>query len=160
MYNYEYLARLQAQSAITNQEIAEQTGVSESTVWRIIKGVAKSPAYENVRDICFMLGGSIDEMEGLPVRIAAPTPTNPNATLPSSIDYRHYIELKLTYSRQIRRTAVFLSFSFLLNIAQAAFIMGLLAYDIYHPDRGWIQYLQSYNLSTSTRALCSISIKS
>ena len=27
MYNYEYLARLQAQSAITNQEISEQTGV-------------------------------------------------------------------------------------------------------------------------------------
>lgn len=160
MYNYEYLARLQAQSAITNQEIAEQTGVSESTVWRIVKGVAKSPAYENVRDICILLGGSLDEMEGLPVRMAAPAPADPNATLPGAIDYRHYIEMKLTYSRQIRRTVAFLSLSFLLNIALTAFIMGLFAYDIMHPDRGWIQYLQSHNLSNLSRALCSISIKS
>lgn len=159
MYNYEYLARLQAQSAITNQEISEQTGVSESTVWRIIKGVAKSPSYENVRDICLLLGGSLDEMEGLPVRVAAPPPADSGATLPGSIDYRHYIELKLAYSRQIRRTAAFLSVSFLLNVALTAFIMGLFAYDIMHPDRGWIQYLQSHNLASLLRSICSISIK-
>lgn len=156
MYNYEYLARLQSRASKTNKDIAEHTGISESTVWRILTGAAKSPQYENIRDICIYLGGSLDEMEGLPLRMAAPIAEEKAYSLPSYIDYRHYIEMRLTLSRQLRRQSIWLTVSAAMNVVLMGFIMGLFAYDIMHPDRGWIQYMQSISHSRLRDTFCSI----
>lgn len=163
MYNHEYLSRLQADRGFTIQQIAEGTGISETTVWRIMKGVGKSPYYENVRDICLFLGGSLDEMEGLPPRIVNPSAA-PGAPLdPAPIDYRHYIEMVLTHKQRIRSMRIWLGVSFFLNVLQAAFIMGLFAYDITHPNVGWIQYSQLQDLGAfidRIHSVASVGVKS
>lgn len=162
MYNYEYLTRLQDQTSITNKDISEHTGISESTVWRILTGNAKSPQYENIRDICIYLGGSLDEMEGLPLRMAAPISEEKACSLPSYIDYRHYIEMRLTLSLHLHRQSIWLTVLVAMNIVLMGFIMGLFAYDIMHPDRGWIQYMQSIShsrLRDAFRSIVSASVK-
>ena len=140
MYNNEYLCRLQALRNVTNQEIAEHTGISESTVWRIMKGVGKQAYYENVRDICLYLGGSLDEMEGLPPRIVNPDAPAGTPTDPAPVDWRHYIEMKLTLEKRVRSLTIWLIVSVIINLAQTSFVMWLFAYDLTHPEVGWIQY--------------------
>ena len=61
----EYLKNLKKQQNLTNFQIATKSGVSESTVSRILKGDCKSVDYGTVLDIIIALGGSMDEAAGI-----------------------------------------------------------------------------------------------
>ena len=61
----EYLKTLKKQQNLTNAQIAAKSGVSESTVSRILKGEGKSVDYGTVHDVIVALGGSLDEAAGI-----------------------------------------------------------------------------------------------
>lgn len=59
------LKALKDSKGITNRELAERTGIPESTIARIISGQTDSPSFQNVADIVIALGGSLDEITGI-----------------------------------------------------------------------------------------------
>ena len=61
----DYIKSLKAQKGLTNAQIAAISGVSESTVSRMIKGEGKSVDYGSVLNVVLALGGSMDEAAGI-----------------------------------------------------------------------------------------------
>lgn len=47
---------------ITNREIADKTGIPESTVARILSGQTENPSFSNIADIAAVLGLSLDQI--------------------------------------------------------------------------------------------------
>lgn len=68
----DYIKSLKAKKGLTNAQIAVISGVSESTVSRMIKGEGKSVDYGSVLNVVLALGGSMDEAAGI-MHDAAPT---------------------------------------------------------------------------------------
>lgn len=60
-----YLKNLKEKSKLTSREIAEKSGVPESTVNKILSGQTESPNFQAVADIVRVLGGSLDTCAGL-----------------------------------------------------------------------------------------------
>ena len=69
----EYIKALKTQKGLTNAQIAAISGVSESTISRMIKGEGKSVDYGSVLNVVNALGGSLDEAAGI---AHAPQPTS------------------------------------------------------------------------------------
>lgn len=61
----EYLKSLKNKQNLTNQQIAQMSGISESTISRILKGESKNTDLSTCVDLVRALGGSIDEACGL-----------------------------------------------------------------------------------------------
>lgn len=61
----EYLKSLKSKQNLTNQQIAQMSGISESTISRILKGENKNTDLSTCVDIIRALGGSIDEACGI-----------------------------------------------------------------------------------------------
>jgi transcriptional regulator with XRE-family HTH domain len=61
----EYVKALKAKKGLTNAQIAAISGVSESTISRMIKGEGKSVDYGSVLNVIKALGGSLDEAAGI-----------------------------------------------------------------------------------------------
>lgn len=61
----EYLQQLRAQRNITVHQLAEQSGVPESSVHRILSGYTDNPNFQTVCDLVTALNGSLDEMAGI-----------------------------------------------------------------------------------------------
>lgn len=61
----DYIKDLKKQKGLTNAQIATISGVSESTISRMIKGEGKSVDYGSVLNVVRALGGSMDEASGI-----------------------------------------------------------------------------------------------
>ena len=59
------LTELKASRKLTNQQIADLSGVPVSTVTRIFSGQTESPNLQTIADIVRALDGSVDELLGL-----------------------------------------------------------------------------------------------
>lgn len=57
-----YLTRLKEKAGITFEAIAEQSGLSLSTVKNLFSGKSEDPRLNTVAPVTFVLNGSIDEM--------------------------------------------------------------------------------------------------
>ena len=62
---YKQLKELKEKTKMTNHEIAELSGVPESTITRIFSGHTDNPTFQNVCDIVLALGGSLDDIAGI-----------------------------------------------------------------------------------------------
>lgn len=125
--NIDYLRKLKAESRLTNEQLAQISGIPGSTLARIFNGRTDNPYFHLVR----AMKGSVDEMEGL-----QPLPKDTNAAENAAVDkklitlYREIINNK---ERLIRFLAGVL-------LAVMIFILIMVTYDILHPMKGWIQY--------------------
>ena len=63
--NIVYLNELKEKLSITNDQLAQMSGVPESTVSRILNGTTDNPNFQTIVDIVRTLKGSIDVMEDL-----------------------------------------------------------------------------------------------
>ena len=63
------LKELKAKSKLSNQQIADLSGVPYSTVCRIMSGDQSFPQAQNLADIIQAMGGSLDEFFGFPPKI-------------------------------------------------------------------------------------------
>lgn len=61
----ESIKREKEKRGITNQSIADMSGVPIGTVNRLLSGFTENPTFSNVADICIAMGISIDEAIGI-----------------------------------------------------------------------------------------------
>ena len=129
--NIDYLRKLKAESRLTNEQLAQISGIPGSTLARIFNGRTDNPYYHTIVDLVRAMKGSVDEMEGL-----QPLPKDTNAAENAAVDkklitlYREIINNK---ERLIRLLAGVL-------LAVMIFILIMVTYDILHPMKGWIQH--------------------
>ena len=129
--NIDYLRKLKAKSRLTNEQLAQISGIPGSTLARIFNGRTDNPYFHTIVDLVRAMKGSVDEMEGL-----QPLPKDTNAAENAAVDkklitlYREIINNK---ERLIRFLAGVL-------LAVMIFILIMVTYDILHPMKGWIQH--------------------
>ena len=129
--NIDYLRKLKAESRLTNEQLAQISGIPGSTLARIFNGRTDNPYFHTIVDLVRAMKGSVDEMEGL-----QPLPKDTNAAENAAVDkklitlYREIINNK---ERLIRFLAGVL-------LAMMIFILIMVTYDILHPMKGWIQH--------------------
>ena len=129
--NIDYLRKLKAESRLTNEQLAQISGIPGSTLARIFNGRTDNPYFHTIVDLVRAMKGSVDEMEGL-----QPLPKDTNAAENAAVDkklitlYREIINNK---ERLIRFLAGVL-------LAVMIFILIMVTYDILPPMKGWIQH--------------------
>ena len=117
------LNQLKEKRGLSNQQIADKSGVSLSTVQRIMSGQTASPSYQDVADIVVALGGSLDAMEGI---------EHPQEKTPEKL-----IEL---YERMLERNRRYIKFLFFTLLALVAVIIILAIIDLAYSDIGYFRY--------------------
>ncbi len=66
------LKALKEKSKLTNQQIADLSGIPLSTVNRIISGDTPNPQFQTIADLVKAMGGSLDEFCEIPNHTASP----------------------------------------------------------------------------------------
>lgn len=129
--NIDYLLKLKAESNLTNEQLAQISGIPESTLARILNGRTDNPYFQTIVDLVRAMKGSVDEMEGLqPLQKDANTAENAAVDNKLITLYREILNNK---ERWIRFLAGVL-------LAVLIFILIMVTYDILHHMKGWIQY--------------------
>lgn len=156
----EELRRLKQDSGMTNQQIANASGVPLGTVNRVIAGRAKNPAYSTVSAMREAMSDQCEEQspsEPPPVSPAAPSDdcnschTCPR-DMPTGADFQrlsdNFMELnsraeasfdkeRLSFERQLRRAHIRLIALEVLIAFFSIAILALYVYDVMNPSRGW-----------------------
>ncbi len=126
--NLEYLRELKRQSGLTNEQIADLSGVTLKTLNRILSGETESPGFQNVADIVKALHGSLDEMAAIKAEEDAPMEKETESKL--VLLYREVIRNK---DKWIKTLAIALG-------AVMSVVLFLLVFDIMNPTVGWFQH--------------------
>lgn len=116
------LKTLKDESGLTLNQIAEQSGVPESTVTRIINGSTPDPSLSAAAAVVKTLGGSIDAIVG----ISHETNYRDELIDQCREDIAHE-------RRQFKRVLIF-------TCAVMAFLLIFVALDVVLPGSGWIRY--------------------
>ena len=78
----------------TNQQIANETGISISTISKFFSGASSAPSVFNIAALCICLDVSLDDLMGI-------RPPAPSDQEPSGIPGEHQPILKNMYSQAI-----------------------------------------------------------
>lgn len=131
---------------LTNQQWSDASGVPCSTIKRIVSGETPNPTMQTLLDLASAVGYDFSTRDGPAVK------GQDTETLDPMV--RHLIHVydgqaRANEERIKRNTAHFhmllaeknrwLIFSLTLNIILVAVIIGVLAWDVTHPDIGWIR---------------------
>ena len=117
------LKKLKEEKGLTAHQIAEQSGVPESTVIRIINGSTPDPSFSAATAMIKALGGSADTIVGIE---------------PKLLSYRDLLIQQCQDDiaherRQFKRVLIFIC-------AVIAFLLVFVAVDVILPGVGWIRY--------------------
>ena len=129
--NIDYLRKLKAKSRLTNEQLAQISGIPGSTLARIFNGRTDNPYFHTIVDLVRAMKGSVDEMEDLR-SLQKDANTAENAAVDNKL-ITLYREILNNKERLIRLLAGVL-------LAVMIFILIMVTYDILHPMKGWIQY--------------------
>lgn len=138
------MRKLKDAQRCTLQEIADSTEIPLGTVGRYLSNIDDDSAnFEYVCKIVEYMGGSLDELAGFDNKAAAPA-------YPSIGDIRAEIDhiareairevYESTALKSIHNNMVWWRW---FALAEAAFILGILIWDIFHPTAGYIRYTTS-----------------
>ena len=159
-----YLTQLKSQRNLTNQEIADLSGVPAGTVGRIMSGAAKNPGHEAVVAIVRALGGDLNA--ACEIMAASEGSRQPGADAPHAVSdlaatfdelarrkdemHRATIEhlekahhadtdrLERAYEKERRRQhAVIIALIAALTIIATGIIIVII-FDVITPNAGWI----------------------
>lgn len=137
-----YLCTLRDKTGLSVRALSEQTGVPENTINNILYGRTVSPSFDVVATLVRAMGGSTDELAGIPHQVAsAPAPPAPKEESPATHDpvaelKEAYARLCASYERGIRhRNAMIV----ILLVLMLLFVCWLV-WDITHPEIGLIRY--------------------
>lgn len=112
---------------LTNQEIADLSGVALGTVNRIFAGQTDNPSFQNISAIVKVLGGSLDELAGI-------------AQKPHTEEHHVIAKLIELYKDQIEGKNKWIKTLFFCLIAMVAILLFILLWDVTHPDMGYVRY--------------------
>lgn len=118
------LKEMKEKKGLTNKQLADLSGVPLPTVNRIMSGQTDVPNYQTVCDLVIAMGGSLDELAGIPLR----SPKRPEWAASSEM----YIATIKEKDRWIKRL-------FFISLALMITFIGFLIYDYLHPMVGFIR---------------------
>ena len=126
--NVDYLLKLKTEKSLTNEQIADLSGVPMGTIVRILSGRTDKPYFSTIIDIVRAMDGSVDVMENLQ--------PSENAIRYDSGDR----ELVNLYRETIRNKEQWLRFLVGIILGIFVLLVGMVLYDALSPMRGWIRY--------------------
>ena len=126
--NVDYLLKLKTEKSLTNEQIADLSGVPMDTIVRILSGRTDNPYFSTIIDIVRAMDGSVDVMENLQ--------PSENAIRYDSGDR----ELVNLYRETIRNKERWLRFLVGIILGIFVLLVGMVLYDALSPMRGWIRY--------------------
>lgn len=118
------LLALKEARKLTNQQIADLSGVPLSTVTRIFNGQTDNPSFQTITDIVTALGGSLDEIMGL---------TKPEVPQETDKLILLYQETLHNRERSIRKL-----FACLCSVI--AIVLFILIFDMLNGNIGYLRY--------------------
>lgn len=137
----EYLSKLKDKKNLTQQQIAELSGVPMGTVSRILAGQVECPSFQAVADITKALGGSLDEFAGIepPAPPVLPIPPEAATVIRYERDQSYEDKLVSIYKKSLddKNRWILLLFAVLLIILVG--VVALLIYDFKNLDIGYIR---------------------
>ena len=126
--NVDYLLKLKTEKSLTNEQIADLSGVPMGTIVLILSGRTDNPYFSTIIDIVRAMDGSVDVMENLQ--------PSENAIRYDSGDR----ELVNLYRETIRNKERWLRFLVGIILGIFVLLVGMVLYDALSPMRGWIRY--------------------
>ena len=124
----EILNQMKKKSGLTTQQTSDQTGVPASTITRMLTGETEEPTFSNIAKVVKVWGGSLDELAGIPPKTVTVVETKTVSGDERIIDL---------YERSIKSKNKWIRNLFIISITLIVFLVGILIYDVTHPDRGW-----------------------
>ena len=161
-----YLTKLRAKTGLTYEAIAEQTGISLSTVKNLFSGKSDDPRLKSVVPVVRVLNGSVDEMyegkskeaiqetsvtalkEMYEFQLAQQRKDEEIRVANIRADHDKYVEIINNNHEQIS-TEKDKRINLLTKIARGAsvafglcalILIGLLILEVSNPNMGWIQF--------------------
>ena len=124
-------AKATMQPRKTNQDIADESGLSVNAVGQFLRGETKSPSVDTVGPICAALGVSMDEHCGVE------TPAEDNMSEVERLQLRLESAERVNgiYEKEIRRKIILV---WILAFIVLAALLALLV-DLCSPNVGWIR---------------------
>lgn len=124
-------AKATMQPRKTNQDIADESGLSVNTVGQFLRGETKSPSVDTVGPICAALGVSMDEHFGVDAQTEDDTSEGERLRL----QLENAERVNAIYEKDLKRKNV------QLWILSAIVLIALLALlvDLCNPNVGWIR---------------------
>lgn len=150
-----YFNRLKSEKKLTNQQIADMSGVSLSTVNRIMAGSAKNPSHEAVVSICSALGGDPNDLPNAPEPPHFASEIEHNETFVRVLEgYEQQFEREReAYEAQIRTKDRWIRALAIGLAVLVLFFITILLIDLFDPSIGWIRELLHIDTSVTKEML-------
>lgn len=132
-----------ANPRITNQQLAEQSGLSQNAVGQYLRGETPNALLSTFGPICKILGVSIDEYIG----IEHPAPSS-DALQAVRLERDHYKREIEIYKRSLRTHRIVT----LILVSILALVTISLVIDLLDPNVGWIRVAMSFLREVSAYA--------
>lgn len=121
---------MKKQSGLTTQQIADKCGVPASTITRMLNGQTEGTSFSSVAKTVAAMGGSLDELAGIPPKTVTVTKT----------EIVHEDERLINlYERAIASKNRWIRWLFIVILVLIVFAVGLLIFDILDHNHGWYQ---------------------
>lgn len=122
------LKLLKEKRGLTNQQLADLSGVPVGTVNRILSGQTDNPSFQTICDLVLAMDGSLDELAGI-----EKDPEGPEAKARTSHDLIHLYEKMIEHkNRWIHRL-------FVLACLLASIFIFLVIFDLMNPALGFVR---------------------
>ena len=116
------------------------SGVPESTVSRILNGTTDNPNFQTIVDIVRTLKGSIDVMEDLcHTAESAPKETESESKKTAEKEEAQKARAEIFHAAIAVKNR-WIRFLVGLFVCVLSFVLIMIAYDLLHSNKGWIQY--------------------
>ena len=146
----EKLKELKQRTNMTNQQIAEKSGIPESTVARIFSGKTPNPTILTVVSIVRAMGGTAEDMYAISVQLGfagdpAPAEEPPASSAEkedaSGLSEAMYHQILSLYQSEIRKKDLWLKRMFWFLAGLILVIVAVLLIDLLCPTVGFFQGL-------------------
>ena len=122
------LKLLKEKRGLTNQQLADLSGVPVGTVNRILSGQTDNPSFQTICDLVLAMDGSLDELAGIEKE---PDPAEAKGKV--SHDLIHLYEKMIEHkNRWIHRL-------FVLSCLLASIFIFLVIFDLMNPAMGFVR---------------------
>ena len=140
----EYLKKLKNTQNLTNQDLADASGVPIGTINRIMAGQTDNPSFQTVADIVTALGGSMDDLVEPVVsgKVEEKNEESNEESHEESHEERndmYYTEVLQLYKQVIAVKSKWIFRLFVCLCVLVAFIIGVFAFDLLNPSIGFFQ---------------------
>lgn len=122
------LKQLKEKRRLTNQQLADLSGVPIGTVNRILSGQTDNPSFQAVCDMVMAMDGSLDELVGIKEETASPTERKSAG--------KEIIQL---YEGIIADKNKWMVRLFTCCCVLTLVLIGIVAFDLLNPNHGWFQ---------------------